>query len=48
MELYNIRHDPSESSNEFRQEPKLASRLLKMLEASEARDNETVIGDPSL
>ena len=47
-ELYNIRLDPPESSNQIKQEPKLARRLLEMLENAESQDNELVIGNPTL
>ena len=47
-ELYNIRLDPSESSNQMKQEPKLARRLLEMLKNAESQDNEFVVGNPTL
>lgn len=48
FELYNIREDPSESSNQMRQKPQLANELIKLLDATAAKDNELVIADPSL
>jgi arylsulfatase A-like enzyme len=48
LELYNIRQDPSESLDQILQKPQLANQMIELLEASAAKDNELVIGEPTL